>query len=303
MNNILVSVIIPTYRRPSLLGRAIDSVLNQTYKNIEIIVVSDNNIADEYDKETEKVIKPYVAKGVKYLSAIGNQGGALARNRGLKVAIGDYVNFLDDDDLFYPDKIEKQVNLILQKGVKFAVVGCKAAIKNSVGKIIKYETPVIYDENDIFFSELKSNICTTSLNLIRTDVIRRSGGFVKIESSQEHLMLLKVFAVEASFDYVDEVLVDINWHEGARISNNSKKPYGALKLSQIIESYYPILDNKKRNIIQLARKKADIYAYLDLREYQKALKLWIIRVKESFWDIDNLKIAYMFVRSLAYHRK
>lgn len=300
MNDILISVIIPTYKRPNLLCRAIDSVLNQTYKNIEIIVVSDNNIGDEFDIETEEIIKYYKEKGVIYLKAIGNLGGALARNRGLSIAKGKYVNFLDDDDLFYPEKIEKQVCLIKNSNAKIAVVGCKAAIKNTNGSIIKYEKPNVYDKYDIFFSELKSNICTTSLNLIRTDVLKRSGGFVKIESSQEHLMLINVFAVEATFDYVDEVLVDINWHEGARISNNSQKPYGALKLTKIIEKYYTQLDPQKRKVIELARLKADIYAYFDLKEYKIAFKLWGTRIKKSFWDLDNLKILYMFLRSTSH---
>lgn len=297
MDNILVTVIIPTYKRPSFIGRAIDSVLAQTYKNIEIIVVSDNDPNTPEDIETVEVLKPYIEKGVQYLPAIGNMGGSLARNRGLKEAKGDYVNFLDDDDYFYPTKIEKQVSVIIEKGIKVAVVGCNAAIKNGSGKILSIEKPEVYDKNDILYSELLCNLCTTSLNLIRTDVIRKSGGFFKMESSQEHLMLIRVFAVEATFDTVDEVLVDIIWHDRPRISTNSKKPLGALKLTKIIEEFYDRFDDDKVRKLKLYRMKQDIYAYLGLREYKKALSLYLKRMGKSFFDIDNLKILYMIIRS------
>ena len=297
MDDILVSVIIPTYNRASFIGNAIESVLKQTYKNIEIIVVSDNDPDTPEDKETVEALQNYIQKGIIYLHAIGNMGGSYARNRGLEIAKGEYVNFLDDDDFFYPTKIEKQISCILEKG-KVAVVGCNAAIKDGKGKTLFIEKPEIYDKEDILFSELLTNLCTTSLNLIRTDVIRKSGGFFKMESSQEHLMLIRVFTIESTFETVDDVLVDIIWHDSPRISTNSKKPLGALKLTKIIEEYYPRYDEEKVEILRLYRMKQDIYAYLGLRDYKVAFRLYFKRMRKSFLDIDNLKILYMIIHSI-----
>ena len=106
----LVSIVIPTFARPDNLVRAIESVLNQTYKPIEIIVVDDNGRGTLYQVETENVLKPYIYKNqIKYLTHEINKNGSAARNTGFRVSKGDYVCYLDDDDVFAPTKIEKQV--------------------------------------------------------------------------------------------------------------------------------------------------------------------------------------------------
>ena len=109
----LVSVIIPTYKRSSCLLRAINSVLNQTYKKIEIIVVDDNNEDSLYRTENEKKLEKYVNKNkIIYLKHKKNLNGANARNTAIKKATGEYITFLDDDDYFLPDRIEKMVMVL-----------------------------------------------------------------------------------------------------------------------------------------------------------------------------------------------
>lgn len=108
--NPLVSIIIPTYSRPKNLSRAIDSVLNQTYNPIEIIVVDDNGIGTDFQIETEHYLKPYIEKNrILYVKHEINKNGSAARNTGVKVAKGKIIGLMDDDDEFLPTKIEKQV--------------------------------------------------------------------------------------------------------------------------------------------------------------------------------------------------
>ena len=103
----LVTVVIPTYNRPVYLKRCIDSVLNQTYKRIEIIVVDDNNPDTEARKETEAIIAEFVSAGqVKYIQHERNKNGSAARNTGWKASHGEYITFLDDDDEIHATKIE-----------------------------------------------------------------------------------------------------------------------------------------------------------------------------------------------------
>lgn len=110
MEQPLVSVIIPTYSRPDNIVRAIDSVLAQTYKNIEIIVVDDNGQGTQFQIETENVLSDYISKGkIIYIKHDVNKNGSAARNTGFRACHGQYVNFLDDDDVFMPEKIEKQI--------------------------------------------------------------------------------------------------------------------------------------------------------------------------------------------------
>lgn len=288
-NEILISVVIPTYKRSEFLPICIDSVLAQTYKNIEIIVVSDNNINDEFDKKTCDVMKKYDShKNIKYLPAIGNKGGCFARNRGLSVARGIYVNFLDDDDTFYPTKIEKQVEAI-KNNPDIAVVSCYGAIVNAKGKIYRYEK-TSFDPDNILYSELLCNLGTTTLNLINTEICRNAGGFKYIESSQEHLFLLGIFEQSPTFIQVQEVLAQIYQHDGERVSNNEKRAVGTLKMSKIIEGYYSQLTINQIKNVRLARYKTDILAYKELKEKKKAWDLFVERCKLKLIDIENVKI-------------
>lgn len=112
--NELVSVIIPTFKRSGTLERAIASVRAQTYKNIEILVVDDNDPDSRYRKETEALISGLLKDGARitYLKHDHNKGGAVARNTGIDNAKGEYVAFLDDDDIWMPDKIKKQLDMM-----------------------------------------------------------------------------------------------------------------------------------------------------------------------------------------------
>lgn len=111
-NNLpLVSVVIPTFNRPQYLQRCIESIKNQTYKNIEIIVVDDNNPNTLERRETEKVLSLYKNNSnIIYLKHERNKNGSAARNTGWKFSKGEYITFVDDDDIIYSDKIQKQVN-------------------------------------------------------------------------------------------------------------------------------------------------------------------------------------------------
>ena len=103
----LVSVIIPTYKRAVYLKRAINSVLAQTYKNIEIIIIDDNDPISVYRRDNENMLKEFVEKNkVIYIKHPKNMNGATARNTGIKNAKGKYITFLDDDDYFFNNRIE-----------------------------------------------------------------------------------------------------------------------------------------------------------------------------------------------------
>ncbi len=109
-NSPLVSVIIPTYNGESTILRAINSVLNQTYSNLELIIVDDCS-----KDNTFEVVKNVKDKRVKVLRHKKNRGGSAARNTGIKEAKGEYIAFLDDDDEWLNEKVEKQVEYLKSK--------------------------------------------------------------------------------------------------------------------------------------------------------------------------------------------
>ena len=122
MEQPLVSIIIPTYKRPDTLDRAINSVLNQTYKNIEVIVVDDNNPDTEGRRLTIEKMKEFENNPlVKYIMQPQNMNGSVARNTGARVSKGEYIGFLDDDDEFLPGKIESQLKRFSEVPEEYAV--------------------------------------------------------------------------------------------------------------------------------------------------------------------------------------
>jgi len=105
MNDTLISIIIPTYNRVDLISKAIESVFKQTYQNFEIIVVDDGSTDG-----TKEYMESVNYKKIKYIR-IKNSGVSIARNKGIELSSGEYVAFLDSDDYWIPEKLEKQLLL------------------------------------------------------------------------------------------------------------------------------------------------------------------------------------------------
>lgn len=108
----LVSIITPVYNAQDYLEETILSVLNQTYYNWELLLIDDCSIDNSY-----KIIEKYLKKDrrIKYLKNDKNSGPAITRNKGIEEAKGEYIAFLDSDDLWYENKLEKQINFMKEK--------------------------------------------------------------------------------------------------------------------------------------------------------------------------------------------
>lgn len=139
----MVTIIIPTYKRAQYINRAIQSILDQTYNEVQIIVVDDNDPNTEYRKLLEKEMGKYKDNNkVMYIKHEKNKNGAAARNTGIKYAKGEYITFLDDDDYFLPERLEIMIkeleehkdfdcaysSNIITKGKK--IIGSNEAIKS-----------------------------------------------------------------------------------------------------------------------------------------------------------------------------
>jgi hypothetical protein BACCOPRO_00943 len=175
----LVSVIIPTYARSLYIHRAIESILAQTYKNIEIIVVDDNGKGTENQIGTYQILKTYIEKQqIIYISHDKNRNGAAARNTGIFNAKGDYICFLDDDDEFFPDKIEKQVEVLINLDSSWGGVYC-----NSIDRIIKKDKTIEKFIQNHPSKNLKEDLllCKTRFGssslMLRKEICIQIGGF------------------------------------------------------------------------------------------------------------------------------
>ena len=237
--NPTVSVIIPTYNRAHLIGRAIRSVLNQTYQDFELIVVDDGSTDN-----TEEVVKGFNDGRIRYIRHDENRGGAAARNTGIKASQGEYIAFLDSDDEWLPHKIEKQLTVFSKGSLRLGVVytGVRTVDLRS-GRLIHIKLPQA--RGDIFRKLLSENVVvgSTSTALIRRSCLGKSGLFDENLPSRQDLDLWIRLARYYTFDYVREVLAVIYIHKNRITSTPEAKIRGSKLLLQKI--YEDLRKSKK----------------------------------------------------------
>lgn len=217
----LVSVIVPSYNRPKMLRRAIESIENQTYDNIEIIVIDDGSSIDLREYVPETTFELTVARHEV------NKGAGAARNSGIQIANGDYIAFLDSDDEWLPDKIEKQVTLLNGADQTIGAVYCSTYWQyNGYVREKKMEPRT----GDIYSDLLSGWIQTiTSTLLIRAECFEVCGGFdPEYPSFQEYDLSTRI-AKQYKFDVVNEPLVIEHVHSEEKISSNPDKRRAGLK--------------------------------------------------------------------------
>lgn len=210
----LVSAVITTHNRLDLLRKAIASVLAQTYPNMECIVVSDNSTdgTDEYCKGQEGIT--FVA-----IPASESNGGNHARNVGISHANGEYVAFLDDDDIWHDDKIEKQVRLAQEKNS-----GCVYCMIRSFNTRLNRYIDVRADhclEGNLSTAIFRRYFTNTSCLLVRKILLEEVGCFdVEIPKWQEYDLMIRLAQVTPIY-YVHERLITYleNGFDKSRISN------------------------------------------------------------------------------------
>ncbi len=136
MSEKLVSIITPTYNCAEFIARTIDSVLNQTYGNWEMIIVDDQS-----GDNTKEIVEQYIAKDsrIKYHLLEVNSGAAVARTTAMALASGSYMAFLDSDDIWTADKLERQISFMEDNEYAFSCTAYEQIDEddNSLGKIIK----------------------------------------------------------------------------------------------------------------------------------------------------------------------
>jgi glycosyltransferase involved in cell wall biosynthesis len=220
MNNPLVSVIIPTYGRPDTLQRAIQSVHNQTYKAIEIIVVDDNSPESEARYQTEQVMQQYRAyPNILYLQHEQNRNGSAARNTGFRASHGDFIMFLDDDDEFLPEKVAKQLQRLQTLDTSWAA--CYSAfIRKRNNKIVIRSAE--NREGQLLVEELMRNLFVHAGSnlMVRRAVVEEMNGFDEsFERNQDVEFLVRILR-KYKLAYVDYVGLIVHMHINTGVKKN-----------------------------------------------------------------------------------
>lgn len=195
----LVTIITPTYNREGFIGQSINSVLSQTYPNFELLIIDDGST-----DRTQEVVAPYLADGRVRFFSQENQGQSVARDRGLYEAKGGFVCFLDSDNAWFPDKLEKSLQVFEENPSVDIVYGDYMVIdaegrELGVNRMKRYSgriTPMLIHDNFV----------SMNTTMTRRRCFEEMGGFESNDRLAEDYGLWLRFSTQYTFHYLPAVL-------------------------------------------------------------------------------------------------
>ena len=216
--NYKISVIIPTYNRGNIIENTIKSTLNQTYKNLEVIIIDDGSTDN-----TKEIIDKFDDKRIKYIKINENLGGSNARNIGIKHATGRFISFQDSDDIFYPNKLELQFNNMINQNSNLDFCKIKVIYNNSYYNFVPNE----YQEKKIIrrkiFSDLiaHGNFISTQSILVRKKFIEKYLFDINMPRLQDYDVILRMIP-NVKISYTRKVLVELHIQKDSIQNSNEK---------------------------------------------------------------------------------
>ena len=254
--NDIISIIIPVYNTSSYLSRCLDSVINQSYTNLEIILIDDGStdssseICKKYQKNDKRI--KYVRKS--------NEGAASARNLGIDMASGSYIGFVDSDDVIHPDMYLTLYNNLIKNNAEVSI--CDVVRFNNEPEFSNTNNIILYDKVTALKILLEDNkICSYSVNkLCKAEIIKN----IKYPEKklQEDVGTVYKFIMGAS-----------------KIVYSDSKLYGYFKRDESITNtishrfiydYFEMIERRRNDL-----KDYDICKYLDLNETNVILGCFI----------------------------
>jgi len=220
MSHPRVTVIIPTYNREKLILKALDSVFKQTFQDFEILIIDDASTDN-----TEKVIEELNHPKVKFLKMEKNGGQCIARNFGITQVSGEFVAFLDSDDEWLPEKLERQVELFDKGSDRMGGTYGNSYTTDA----IRDETTLIKTNNfrgDIHDKFLRG-FCppTPSMFMVKREALEKVNGFDEDLVTFVDLDLWMRISEHYDFDYVDDPIIIKYEQIGDQYVNNFDKRY------------------------------------------------------------------------------
>jgi len=304
MNTSLVSVIVPAYNAQAFIGETIQSVINQTYSDWEMLIVDDGST-----DETAEVVKTYLGDPrIKYFHQ-SNQERSAARNHGIRRASGEYIAFLDADDLWLPDKLRRQVDY-LNNHPEVGLCFTNRTLINSKGVPIPAPKITVPLDKDQFSELLKVNFISNSTVMTTRSIVNRVGLFdesLPAFGSEDWDMWLRIARFYPIY-FIDKPLMLYRVHVG---NTSLDKMY--LSQKAVLEKAFSdptlparIVKDKKRIYAALHLGYSQIY--LSMGRRQEAFRHWrwawavypwgILTLKRGLWTAFKMLLPYRLVVNL-----
>jgi glycosyltransferase involved in cell wall biosynthesis len=205
-----ISIVMPVHNREHTIGRAIESILNQTHASFELIIVDDASTDG-----TRNVVRFYDDKRIRYIAHAEKLGAPAARNTGIREAQAEWIAFHDSDDIWMPDKLEKQINRVLQNGLEHAVYYTGFyRFKHGKREYIP-EPDLRRKEGDIHRELLVKNFVSTQTVLLPKACLDAVGGFDEEMPRLQDWELWIRLSERYPFCLVDEPLVHVFYSDNS----------------------------------------------------------------------------------------
>lgn len=265
----LVSIIVATYRREKELCRALDSIKNLNYTNYEIVLVDDND--DEmWNRKVEDIVNEFISdnKEISFTYAANhpNLGSAKTRNVGIDLAKGEYICFLDDDDVYLPNRIINQLNLMIKTDADYSITDL--ALYNEDDKLIEIRERDYIEETTpqkLFEYHLMYHMTGTDSLMFKKEYLIDIGAFDPIDIGDEFYLMSKAILNEGKFVYAPFCDLKAYIHQaGGGLSSGINKIDGENQLFEYKKKYFNKLSTKQ--IYQIKVRHYFVIAYAQLKE-------------------------------------
>lgn len=270
----LVSVVVATYKREAELKNALESLAKQTYPNMEIVLVDDNG-NDEWNSKVSETVEVFRNRYPKIkLECIvnnSNQGSSKTRNIGIHSAHGDYITFLDDDDIYLPDKIRKQVEFMETNQCDYSITDLilynedDKKINRRIRSYIK-ETTV----ESLRLYHLKYHMTGTDTIMFKKEYLIQIGGFAPIDVGDEFYLMQRAIEGGGKFGYLPECEIKAYVHTGdGGLSSGDGKIKGENALYEYKKTFFDQLEAGDIRYIKMRHYAVIAYAELRRKNYVK----------------------------------
>lgn len=259
----MVSVIVATYRRDEPLKRALTSLLDIVNCEFEVVVVDDN--ADEnWNEKVISIVNSFLNKlDIKYIRNEKNEGSANTRNIGIREARGEYITFLDDDDLYMPEKIAKQLELMKRTKADYSLTNLALYNEDeTVSEIRKRPYLLTEESNNLLLCHLKYHMTGTDTMMFKKEYILSFGGFASIDVGDEFYLMLRAIEKGGVFAYCDSCDVKAYVHTAEDgLSSGESKIKGENNLYAFKKRYFSNISLKNRRYIRMRHYAVLAFAF------------------------------------------
>lgn len=283
LNSPLISVVMSVYNGEKYLAEAIESILNQTYKNFEFIIVNDGSSDKSID-----IIKEYMTKDNRVvLIDRENKGLPYSLNEGISKAKGEYIARMDADDISLPDRFEKQMDYMQKNEID--ICGCSIQLFNDAKKFDIWHYPI--KDSEIRFLLLVNSAFAHPSIMFKKSIFETYQYDIKFKSAQDYKLWTQIALSNLKMGNIDEVLVLYRIHDTQVSSKNTQQAQNAINISkEYIKDFFHMTNYEIRQIIE------NIFKYKETNNTPSILFLLVLKELYRLHESRTISSYFQYLK-------